>query len=64
MWVIIHFQHIFANTTTLGCKRHSSHKTNHTLALVGVVENNGSTIRVYIHCNKHNARDDYASNLR
>jgi hypothetical protein len=38
------------NSPSLGCERHISYKTNHTSALGDVVENSGSTIRVYIHC--------------
>jgi hypothetical protein len=34
----------------------SSHKTNHTSALVDVVENSGSTIMVYSTAAKHNAQ--------
>jgi hypothetical protein len=38
---------VIENTSTLGCEGLSSHKTNHTSALIDVVENSGSTIRVY-----------------
>jgi hypothetical protein len=46
---------VIKNTSTLGCERHISHKTNHTSALVDVVENSGSTIRVYSTVTKHSA---------
>jgi hemerythrin len=42
-----HFQYMWAYTSTLGCEGLSSHKTSHTSALVGVLENSDSTIGVY-----------------